>query len=155
MALLQIEDPTARPIPIGIDLGTTHSLVARVASTGDPVVLLDCDNEALVPSVVHYAENGRVVVGRDAQALARNFVLWRTYVRRGETRGIIVLPGPGIRLSHRESLAVAVDLLCASGATAAPDGFVARLGGAASLGVVLHAAERKIQAALARGGLSD
>lgn len=89
------------------------------------------------------------------QALARNFVLWRTYVCRGETRGIIVLPGPGIRLSHRESIAVAVDLLRASGATAAPDGFAARLGGAATHGVVLHAAERKIQAALARGGLSD
>lgn len=87
------------------------------------------------------------------QALARNFVLWRPYVRAGETRGVIVLPAPGIGLSHREYVAIAVDLLCASGAAAVPGPLIARAGGAAALDLVLRSAERKIQAALARGGM--
>ncbi|MBK8173127.1 MAG: Fe-S protein assembly chaperone HscA [Sandaracinaceae bacterium] len=70
MALLQIHDPSAAPTPIGIDLGTTNSLVAYVTSLGEPTTILDCDSEALVPSVVHYAKDGRVIVGRDAQKLA-------------------------------------------------------------------------------------
>src|SRR4051794_7520496 len=73
MALLQIHDPQAAPRPIGIDLGTTNSLVAHVASTGEPVTLRDCDNEALIPSVVHYTADGRVLVGRDALSLAEKF----------------------------------------------------------------------------------
>ena len=70
MALLQINDPVAAPTPIGIDLGTTNSLVAYVTTLGRPTAIVDCDGEALVPSVVHYPEAGDVVVGRDAQALA-------------------------------------------------------------------------------------
>src|SRR5690349_6243182 len=70
MALLQIHDPQAAPKPIGIDLGTTNSLVAHVGATGQPVALLDCDSDPLVPSVVHYSADGRVLVGRDALALA-------------------------------------------------------------------------------------
>jgi molecular chaperone HscA len=70
MALLQIHDPSARPTPIGIDLGTTNSLVAYVSTLGKPTTILDCDSEALVPSVVHYAKDGRVIVGRDAKKLA-------------------------------------------------------------------------------------
>jgi molecular chaperone HscA len=70
MALLQIHDPQAAPQAIGIDLGTTNSLVAYVTPTGEPVTVRDCDNEALVPSVVHYASDGRVLVGKDALALA-------------------------------------------------------------------------------------
>jgi molecular chaperone HscA len=70
MALLQIHDPSSSKTPIGIDLGTTNSLVASVATTGRPVCVRDCDNEALVPSVVHYCKDGRVLVGKDALALA-------------------------------------------------------------------------------------
>ncbi|MDB4976058.1 MAG: Chaperone protein HscA [Myxococcaceae bacterium] len=73
MALLQIHDPDAAPKAIGIDLGTTNSLVAYVTPTGEPVTVRDCDNEALVPSVVHYAADGRVLVGKDAVALAERF----------------------------------------------------------------------------------
>ncbi len=69
MALLQIFDPKARPTPIGIDLGTTHSLVAYV-SNGHPETILDCDLQALVPSAVHYPEHGEVIVGRAALAKA-------------------------------------------------------------------------------------
>ncbi len=70
MALLQISDAMARPTPIGIDLGTTNSLIAYVPLVGGPTTVRDCDNEALVPSVVTYLADGRVVVGRPAKALA-------------------------------------------------------------------------------------
>ncbi|MFT3775547.1 MAG: Fe-S protein assembly chaperone HscA [Minicystis sp.] len=71
MSLLEIFDPKARPRPIGIDLGTTNSLVARVRD-GKPHVIADCDGERLVPSAVHYDERGGVVVGRQALRLAQD-----------------------------------------------------------------------------------
>jgi molecular chaperone HscA len=70
MTLLEIFDPKAPPPPIGIDLGTTYSLVARVRD-GRPVVIADCNGERLVPSIVHYDARGTVVVGTDAQRLAQ------------------------------------------------------------------------------------
>lgn len=66
MALLQIAEPgqTAAPhqarLAVGIDLGTTNSLVATVQS-GTATVLLDEKERALVPSVVHYTENDKTV----------------------------------------------------------------------------------------------
>ncbi|MGH7271216.1 MAG: Hsp70 family protein, partial [Polyangiaceae bacterium] len=69
MPLFEIFDPKAAPRPIGIDLGTTNSLVAYVKNER-PEVIVDCDLEALVPSVVLYEEGGGVVVGRRAAALA-------------------------------------------------------------------------------------
>ncbi|MFO0592438.1 MAG: Fe-S protein assembly chaperone HscA [Polyangiaceae bacterium] len=69
MALLEIFDPKAPPRPIGIDLGTTNSLVARVRD-GRPLVIQDCNGKSLVPSVVHYDERGGVIVGYEAQRLA-------------------------------------------------------------------------------------
>jgi molecular chaperone HscA len=53
---------------VGIDLGTTNSLVAFVQA-GQPVCLREGDS-ALLPSVVHYANDGAVVVGQDARRLA-------------------------------------------------------------------------------------
>ncbi len=67
--LLEIFDPKAPPRAIGIDLGTTHSLVAFVRD-GRPEVVADCDGERLLPSVVHYDEHGQALVGRGARALA-------------------------------------------------------------------------------------
>jgi molecular chaperone HscA len=67
--LLDIYDPKAPPTPIGIDLGTTNSTVAYV-SDGRPAALVTCDGASLLPSVVHYAAEGGVVVGRAAQARA-------------------------------------------------------------------------------------
>ena len=66
MALLQIAEPgqTAAPhqhrLAVGIDLGTTNSLVATVRS-GQAQVLLDEKERALVPSVVHYAAENKLV----------------------------------------------------------------------------------------------
>ncbi|MBM3776651.1 MAG: Fe-S protein assembly chaperone HscA [Acidimicrobiia bacterium] len=51
---------------VGIDLGTTNSLVACVRD-GVPVVIRDSRGDALVPSVVSFAEDGTVYVGREAQ----------------------------------------------------------------------------------------
>ncbi|WP_347456318.1 Fe-S protein assembly chaperone HscA [Acinetobacter thermotolerans] len=61
MALLQIAEPGQSSAPhehriaIGIDLGTTHSLVATVLS-GKAKVLNDEQGRVLLPSIVHYAE---------------------------------------------------------------------------------------------------
>jgi molecular chaperone DnaK len=51
---------------VGIDLGTTNSLVAYVKD-GAPVVIRDKSGDGLVPSVVSVAADGAVTVGRDAQ----------------------------------------------------------------------------------------
>src|ERR1051326_1950520 len=51
---------------VGIDLGTTNSLVAYVKD-GVPVVIRDKSGDGLVPSVVSVAADGAVTVGRDAQ----------------------------------------------------------------------------------------
>jgi molecular chaperone HscA len=68
MALLEIFDPKAPPKPVGIDLGTTHSLVAFVKNER-PHAIADCNGHVLLPSVVAYTDRG-VVVGADAQKLA-------------------------------------------------------------------------------------
>src|ERR1700722_17394220 len=69
MSLFEIFDPKAPPRPIGIDLGTTNSLVAYV-SDGRPVAIKDCDQEVLLPSVVAYGEQATPVVGRLAKVSA-------------------------------------------------------------------------------------
>ena len=51
---------------VGIDLGTTNSLVAYVGN-GTPVVIRDASGDALVPSVVSVGEDGTIFVGREAQ----------------------------------------------------------------------------------------
>jgi len=76
MALLQIAEPGLSAAPhqhrlaVGIDLGTTNSLVASVLS-GDTQVLRDAAERALLPSVVRYldpAENSAPLVGHEAKA---------------------------------------------------------------------------------------
>jgi Fe-S protein assembly chaperone HscA len=51
---------------VGIDLGTTNSLVAYVRN-GEPVVVRDEGGDALVPSIVSLGEDGTIFVGREAQ----------------------------------------------------------------------------------------
>jgi len=55
---------------VGIDLGTTNSLVAYVKD-GVPVVIRDRSGDALVPSVVSVAEDNTVFVGREADRRLR------------------------------------------------------------------------------------
>ena len=74
MALLQLSEPGQSAAPhqhrlaVGIDLGTTNSLVAAVRS-GKAVTLPNDDGEHLLPSVVRYTENG-IEVGRQAKEMA-------------------------------------------------------------------------------------
>ncbi|MBI4292821.1 MAG: Fe-S protein assembly chaperone HscA [Betaproteobacteria bacterium] len=78
MSLLQIAEPgdSTEPhqhrIAVGIDLGTTNSLVGAVRN-GIPVVLNDDDGHPLLPSMVRYLRDGGVQVGFPAQTqLARD-----------------------------------------------------------------------------------
>jgi len=93
MALLQISEPGESPEPhqrrlaVGIDLGTTHSLVATVRSSAAEVIA-DEEGRALLPSIVRYLGAGRVDVGygaRSAQAddPANTIVSVKRFMGRG------------------------------------------------------------------------
>lgn len=71
MALLQISEPGQAPDPhqrriaVGIDLGTTHSLVASVRNSVAEC-LPDAHGQVILPSAVRYLENGGRQIGSDA-----------------------------------------------------------------------------------------
>jgi molecular chaperone HscA len=73
MALLQISEPGQSPDPhkrriaVGIDLGTTHSLVAAVRN-GVAECLPDSEGRVILPSIVRYLEGGGRQIGYEAQA---------------------------------------------------------------------------------------
>jgi molecular chaperone HscA len=73
MSLLQISEPGASPDPhqrrvaVGIDLGTTHSLVAAVRN-GVAECLPDAEGRVILPSVVRYLGEGRRQIGFEAHA---------------------------------------------------------------------------------------
>ena len=103
MALLHIAEPGESAAPhqhklaVGIDLGTTNSLVATVRS-GLSVVLTDDLGRPLLPSVVRYHEDGGVDVGYEAQAeQARDPRNTIVSVKRFMGRGVK-------DIAHRESL---------------------------------------------------
>ena len=101
MALLQISEPGQSPDPhqrriaVGIDLGTTHSLVAAVRN-GVSECLPDTQGRVLLPSVVHYLGNGGRDIGYDAIAAqaqdARNTI---ASVKRFMGRGLNDVAGAG------------------------------------------------------------
>ena len=74
MALLQISEPGMSTAPhqhrlaVGIDLGTTNSLVATVRNS-IPEVLTDEEGRALLPSIVRYLPDGHASIGYAAQAV--------------------------------------------------------------------------------------
>ncbi|GLK87911.1 Fe-S protein assembly chaperone HscA [Pseudomonas turukhanskensis] len=106
MALLQIAEPGQSPQPhqrrlaVGIDLGTTNSLVAALRS-GICAPLADADGEVILPSVVRY-HSDRVEVGRAAKAAAAsdpfNTVL---SVKRLMGRGLADVKQLGEQLPYR------------------------------------------------------
>ena len=103
MALLQIAEPGESAAPhqhklaIGIDLGTTNSLVATVRS-GLSVVISDDLGRPLLPSVVRYQADGDVVVGYEAQAE-------QAVDPRNTIVSVTRFMGRGIKdIAHRESL---------------------------------------------------
>ncbi|GLS90000.1 chaperone protein HscA [Psychromonas marina] len=72
MALLQIAEPGLSAAPhqhklaVGIDLGTTNSLVATVRS-GVASALVDENDQDMLPSVIHYGEDNQILTGLAAQ----------------------------------------------------------------------------------------
>ncbi|WP_158892857.1 MULTISPECIES: Fe-S protein assembly chaperone HscA [unclassified Pseudomonas] len=106
MALLQIAEPGMAPKPhqrklaVGIDLGTTNSLVAAVRS-GVAETLPDLQGEVILPSAVRYAADG-VEVGAGAKAAAAqdpfNTIL---SVKRLMGRGIADVKQLGEQLPYR------------------------------------------------------
>jgi len=74
MALLQLSEPGQSPDPhtrrvaVGIDLGTTHSLVAAMRH-GQAACLADEQGRVLLPSIVRYRADGGCDIGAAAQAM--------------------------------------------------------------------------------------
>ena len=103
MALLQIAEPGESAAPhqhklaVGIDLGTTNSLVATVRS-GLAVVLSDELGRPLLPSVVRYLADGTTRIGHEAQAE-------QTRDPRNTIVSVKRFMGRGIKdIAHRESM---------------------------------------------------
>ncbi len=109
MALLQISEPGQATAPhqhrlaVGIDLGTTNSLVASVRS-GVAQTLPDLQGHHLLPSVVRYREGGEVVVGEAARDAASddpaNTIV---SVKRLMGRGLSDVQGAGLPYQFIES----------------------------------------------------
>lgn len=106
MALLQISEPGASPDPhqrrvaVGIDLGTTHSLVAAVRN-GVAECLPDAQGRVILPSVVRYLEGGGRQIGYDAQAAqAQDPENTIASVKRFMGRGLADIAGRG-KLPYR------------------------------------------------------
>lgn len=101
MALLQISEPDQSPNPhqrriaVGIDLGTTHSLVAAVRN-GVAECLPDAEGRVLLPSIVRYLEDGGRQIGYAAVGAqtqdARNTIV---SVKRFMGRGLADIVGAG------------------------------------------------------------
>jgi len=71
-----------RVIPVGIDLGTTFSVIARLDDRGQPVTLVNTEGDRLTPSVVLF-DREDLVVGREAlKAMATEYEQVATCVKR-------------------------------------------------------------------------
>jgi molecular chaperone HscA len=108
MVLLQIAEPGQAPQPhqrrlaVGIDLGTTNSLVAALRS-GSAAPLPDADGKLLLPSAVRYHAD-RVEVGRGAKAAAASDPLNTVVsVKRFMGRGLADIKQLGEQLPYRFS----------------------------------------------------
>ena len=122
MALLSIAEPGQSQAPhqhrlaIGIDLGTTNSLVAAVRD-GSAAVLPDEDGMRLLPSVVRYLGDGRVEVGYDAkQNQISDPFNTLSSVKRLMGRGLADLPEPQRRAYRLGSASGMVQLQTIAGA---------------------------------------
>ncbi|MFZ9137682.1 MAG: Fe-S protein assembly chaperone HscA [Hylemonella sp.] len=100
MALLQISEPGQSPDPhqrriaVGIDLGTTHSLVAAVRH-GVPECLPDAQGRVILPSVVRYLpDNGRQIGHEALAALGEDPHNTIASVKRFMGRGVKDLVNP-------------------------------------------------------------
>ncbi len=70
MGTFQIDFGESRKSKIvGIDLGTTNSLVAYLDTTGAPKIVEDSEGRKIVPSIVSLTDNGRLIAGEPAREL--------------------------------------------------------------------------------------
>ena len=106
MSLLQIAEPGQSPTPhqkklaIGIDLGTTNSLVATLLS-GIPTTLSDANGDVILPSVVHYLAH-QIEVGKQAKsAITTDPLNTISSVKRLMGRGINDIKQLGEQLPYR------------------------------------------------------
>ena len=104
MALLQISEPGQAPDPhqrriaVGIDLGTTHSLVAAVRS-GVAECLPDAEGRVVLPSAVRYLDKDRRQIGFDALAA-------RAVDPANVITSVKRLMGRGVQdIAHRDAMA--------------------------------------------------
>jgi molecular chaperone HscA len=69
VAKAKIDTPADHEVILGIDLGTTNSLVAYIDDCNrQPICLAKNGKHTLVPSVIHFEENGNILVGDEAKA---------------------------------------------------------------------------------------
>lgn len=123
MALLQIAEPGQSPDPhqqrlaVGIDLGTTYSLVATIEN-GQTKVLADSCGEVRLPSIVNYSDTTAPVVGETARALSvQSPADTLVSVKRFLGRGIDDIADTAARSGYKldDSAAGAVNFQTASG----------------------------------------
>ena len=110
MALFQIAEPGLSAAPhehrlaVGIDLGTTNSIVATVPGS-EPECIADEAGETLLPSVVRYQADGTVTVGREARSTRATTRRTRSRARSaliGRRREDLAnLPRPSLRHRRR------------------------------------------------------
>ncbi|MBF0176765.1 MAG: Fe-S protein assembly chaperone HscA [Magnetococcales bacterium] len=108
--LMDIAEPGAAPKPhdarpieprrvVGIDLGTTFSLVAAMNLQGAPACIPDGAGHLSLPSIVHLGADGNVLVGREAHPLAITHPEETIVsVKRFMGRGLADVPAGGYRL---------------------------------------------------------
>ena len=94
---------------VGIDLGTTNSLVAYVKE-GQPVVIRDRSGDGLVPSVVSAAEDGTIYVGREEQRrlltdAARTVYSVKRFMGKGIDDIVSLDPAEAYEFSDEEAIA--------------------------------------------------
>ncbi|MBF0152662.1 MAG: Fe-S protein assembly chaperone HscA [Magnetococcales bacterium] len=108
--LLDISEPGAAPQPhaprpeeqrrvVGIDLGTTFSLVAAMNLQGAPACIPNAEGKVSLPSIVHLGAAGQVLVGQAARAMAITHPEATILsVKRFMGRGLADVPADGYRL---------------------------------------------------------
>ncbi|WP_333023829.1 Hsp70 family protein [Wolbachia endosymbiont of Pentidionis agamae] len=73
MQPIQISDPVKHNgVAFGIDLGTTHSLIAIADKLKNVKIFKDKDNNELLPSIISYTESGDIKVGSDDMHIVRS-----------------------------------------------------------------------------------
>ncbi len=63
-----IDNEQKKELIVGIDLGTTHSLIAYIKDGNPEMIKNHSSSDTLVPSIIHFTQNDQIVVGNDAKS---------------------------------------------------------------------------------------